>query len=259
MAGGVRLEKLNLRAPKAYDYSNYSETEETKVFYYCVSEGATEESYFYGIRNNKVELKIKGEVHIEVVEKQEGQETLSHPLQLVHACLVQMGREDSEGNEIPKEQWKENCKWKDYDDKIDKVCVIFDRDYRNLEESLQTIFDLCNKHGIKIILSNPNFELWLLMHFPNIEQYPAEMLLENKKNLRHQIFADASKNKKYLEILVAKNAEGYSKGSKIKFDRFLSLVDVAVEQAKFFCEDSEHLINELGTSVGRLIEEMRDS
>ena len=54
MAGGIRLEKLNLRAPKAYDYSNYSELEETKVFYYCVSEGATEESYFYGIRNNKV-------------------------------------------------------------------------------------------------------------------------------------------------------------------------------------------------------------
>lgn len=88
MAGGVRLEKLNLRAPKVYDYSNYSESEETKVFYYCVSEGATEESYFYGIRNNKVELKINGEVHIEVIEKQEGQETLSHPLQLIHACLV---------------------------------------------------------------------------------------------------------------------------------------------------------------------------
>lgn len=170
-----------------------------------------------------------------------------------------MGREDSEGNEIPKEQWKENCKWKDYDDEIDKVCVIFDRDYRNLEESLQTIFDLCNKHGIKIILSNPNFELWLLMHFPNIEQYPVEMLLENKKNLRHQIFEEASKNKKYLEILVAKNAEGYSKGSKIKFDRFLPLVDVAVEQVKKFCEDSEYLINELGTSVGILIEEMRNS
>ena len=83
--------------------------------------------------------------------------------------------------------------------------------------------------------------------------------MENKKNLRHQLFEEASKNKKYLEILVAKNAEGYAKGSKIKFDRFLPLVDVAVEQAKNFCEDSEYLMNELGTSVGRLIEEMRNS
>ena len=257
MAGELKLEKLNLRTPKGYDYSKDSETDDSKIFYYCVSEGATEESYFCGIRNNKRELKIKSEVHIEVIEKQEGQETLSHPMQLVNACLFHMGRIDADGNEIPREKWQENCKWKEYDSKVDKVCVIFDRDYRGIEESLQTIFDLCKKHGIKIVMSNPNFELWLLMHFPNIEQYPAEKLKENKKNLRHQIFEDASTKKKYLEILVARNTEGYSKGHKIKFERFLPLVDTAIEQAKLFCADSQQLVDELGTSVGRLIEEMK--
>lgn len=59
---------------------------------------------------------------------------------------------------------------------------------------------------IEVVMSNPNFELWLLMHFPNIKQYPEEMLLENKKNLRHQLFENESKNKKYLEILVSKSA-----------------------------------------------------
>ena len=251
------MEKLNLRTPKVYDYSDVSEIEESKIFYYCVSEGPTEESYFYGIRNNKRELKIKSEVYIEVIEKQEGQETLSHPLQLVYACLVQMGRIDSEGKEIPEDKWKENCKWKDYKPEIDQVCVIFDRDYRNFGQFLQKIFELCNKHGIRIIMSNPNFELWLLMHFPNIEQYPENMLLENKKNLRNQIFEDASKNKKYLEILVAKNVEGYLKGNKIRFERFLPLVDAAIRQAKLFCEDSSLLSDKLGTAVGKLIEEMR--
>lgn len=100
-------------------------------------------------------------------------------------------------------------------------------------------------------------ELWLLMHFPNIGQYTAEMLLANKKNLRHQLFENASTKKKYLEILVAQNVNGYTKGSKLKFEKFLPLIDMAVEQAKQYCEDSRLLMEELGTSVGQLIEEMR--
>lgn len=251
------MEKLNLRTPKVFNYANEAGTIQQRIRFYCVSEGATEESYFFGVRNNKVELSIKNNVYIEVIEKQEGQETLSHPMQLVNACLVQMGRIDQNGNQIPESEWKENCKWEEFDAEIDKVCVIFDRDYRNLEETMDEIFELCDRHGIKIVMSNPNFELWLLMHFPNIGQYEPGMLLANKKNLRHQLFEDASTNKKYLEILVSKNAEGYSKGSKLGFERFLPFIDTAIEQAKLYCEDSRGLVDKLGTSVGKLIEEMK--
>lgn len=251
------MERLNLRAPKPYDYSSESETVPPRIKFYCVSEGATEESYFWGVRNNKVELNIKNDVLIEVLPKQEGQETLSHPMQLVKACLFSMGRIDKDGNEIPEDEWEKNCQWDNFDPKTDKVCVIFDRDYKKLEIELQNIYRLCNNNGIKIVISNPNFELWLLMHFPDIEQYGADNLLQNKKNLRHQLFQDASVNKKYLEILLSKNADGYTKGSKLKFERFINSVDMAVEQAKIYCEDSERLVNELGTAVGRLIQEMK--
>ena len=257
MEEGISLEKLNLRTPKKFDYTDEAGTIKPRVRFYCVSEGATEESYFFGVRNNKVALHIKNDVYIEVIEKQEGQETLSHPMQLINACLFQMGRIDSEGKQISEDKWKENCKWENFDAEIDKVCVIFDRDYRNQETFLEEIFNLCDKHKIKVVMSNPNFELWLLMHFPNIKQYPNKMLLENKKNLRYQLFENVSTNKKYLEILVSKNAEGYSKGVKLGFERFLPLIDNAIEQAKLYCEDSRKLVDELGTSVGRLIEEMR--
>ena len=251
------MEKLNLRVPKPFDYSNIAGTVPSKIHFYCVSEGATEESYFWGVRNNKVELRIKNDVFIEVIEKEKGQETLSHPMQLVNACLYQMGRIDDNGNQIPKNRWAENCKWDNFDTERDRVCVIFDRDYRKLENVIDDIFKTCDEHGIKVILSNPNFELWLLMHFPGIEQYNAKMLLENKRNLRHQLFEDASTNKKYLEILVSKNAPGYTKGSNLKLERFLPYVDTAVEQAKLYCENERKLVDGLGTSVGRLIEEMR--
>lgn len=41
------------------------------------------------------------------------------------------------------------------------------------------------------------------------------------------------------------------------FERFLRLIDTAVEQAELYCEDSARLMEELGTAMGKLIEEMR--
>ena len=84
------MERLNLRKPKPYDYSSEAGTVKPRVHFYCVSEGATEESYFEGIRNNRVTLRIKNDVFIEIVPKENGQETYSHPLQLVNACLHSM-------------------------------------------------------------------------------------------------------------------------------------------------------------------------
>lgn len=181
------MERLNLRTAKTSDYSSESEKTELIIKFFCVSEGATEESYFEGVRNNRVVLKIKNEVIIEVIPKEEGQETYSHPKQLVDACLTAMGRMDSEGNDIPEEEWDKNCKWKDYKREIDIVCVIFDRDYRNIDEYFDEIFEKCNKNNIRIVMSNPNFEFWLLMHFPNIGQYDRKKLLENPKNLKQKV------------------------------------------------------------------------
>lgn len=251
------MKPLNLRAPKPYDYSDEEGTINQRIKFYCVSEGASEEAYFTDIKNNRSSLNIKNDVYIEVVPKEEGQETMSHPLQLVNACLRSMGRMDSEGNDIPEKEWKEKCSWEYYDPVIDTVCVIFDRDYKNLEMHLDKIFKLCKKHGIRIVLSNPNFELWLLMHFPGIKKYDRKMLLENKKNLRGQLFPDASLKKRYLEILLSTCAKGYSKGGKLKFENFQQQVSLAIEQATLFCEEPDELRTELGTSVGKLLRSMQ--
>ena len=251
------MQKLNLRSPKPYDMSDQSETEQPRIRFYCVSEGATEESYFRGVRNNKIQLSIKNDVYINVVEKQEGQETLSHPLQLVKSCLYQMGYIDSEEHELPKDKWMENCKWDGFDREIDQVCVIFDQDYRGLEKYFDEIFGLCEKYKIQVVMSTPNFELWLLMHFPDIKQYDEKLLLENPKNLKGQLFENASRKKKYLEILLSNCANGYSKGQKIHFEKFLPFIDTAISQASLYPEDSKKLTDKLGTSVGKLLRQMR--
>ncbi len=251
------MKRLNLRTPKKIDYTDEAGTVAPAICFYCISEGATEESYFFGVRNNRVKLRIKNAVQIEVIEKQEGQETLSHPLQLVKAALICMGRIDENEQEISADQWNEHCKWEDFHPEVDQVCVIFDRDYRGLSEKIDEIFGLCDAHGIRVVLSNPNFELWLLMHFPDIDRYPRKDLLANCKNLGGKVLLGASKKKKYLEILVSQNAKGYSKGEKLEFEKFCGHVDLAIEQAKGYCEDPKKLAVELGTSVGKLMEEMR--
>ena len=249
------MKPLRLRTPKPYVNNNVA-TQDRKSVFYLIAEGPTEESYFKGILNNRVELEIRNNIHVEIVPKEEGDENMSHPYQLVMAALTYKGRLDEVGNEIKKDKWKENCKW-DYQDDVDKVYVIFDRDYRHLEDKLDKIYELCKKHNIYIGISNPNFELWLLMHFPNIDKYDKDMLLKNPKNLKNKLFSDASKDKKYLEILVSKVSGGYTKGNSLKFERFVDGVDLAIEQEHLFCEDDEALQDALGSNIGRLLQEMK--
>ena len=50
------------------------------------------------------------------------------------------------------------------------------------------------------------------------------------------------------------------KGKKIHFEKFCPIIDDAVEEAKKYCEDLEEgLFDEIGTSMGKLIEKMRIS
>lgn len=251
------MERLNLRQPSKYDYSDEADSCEENINFYCVSEGPTEESYLYGLRNNKKKLKIYNNVIIKVIEKTEENKTFSYPLQLVNACLYNMGCIDEDGVEIPEKEWNANCRWEDYKREIDKVCVIFDRDFRGLEAVLDNLIEKCKKYGIEIVMSNPNFELWLLMHFDDIKKYDKDVIKENKKNINYQIDKTASKKKKFLEIEVAKRAGGYTKGSKIKFERFIDGIDLAVEQAEVYEEDVDGLVNEIGTAMGRLVRKMK--
>ena len=98
------MERLNLREQKPFDFSRQYNSTPTRARFICVAEGPTEESYILGIRNNKAKLQIKNDVSIEVIPKEVGQESYSHPLQLVEACLYKMGRRDKEGKDMLKEE-----------------------------------------------------------------------------------------------------------------------------------------------------------
>ena len=249
------MKPLGLRLPKSFDYTE-AETLPVRTRYYCIAEGPTEESYFEGIRNNRKRLGIKNDVYIEVIPKKEGQESFSHPQQLTEGALRLMGRIDADGNDIPEPEWERRSEWEGYDPQIDHVCVIFDADYRGLEILLPDIIDRCLAHGIEVVMSSPNFELWLLMHYPEIQKCEKELLHTNPKNLRYSYFSDASKDKKYLEIVLSKCADGYKKGEKLDFEKYIGRIHLAMEQSKFFCEELDGLLSQPGTMVGKLLRQI---
>lgn len=148
--------------------------------------------------------------------------------------------------------------WDTYDIETDEIWIIFDQDYKDLEKIYEDIYQTCKTNKLNVGITNPNFEFWLLIHAPGIEKYDRELLKNNPKNYGKKLFPDASKKKKYIQILVSKNLGGYKKGSKIQFDRFLPGVELAIEQEKMFQQDSQKIICELGSNIGVLIKKMQD-
>jgi len=54
-----------------------------------------------------------------------------------------------------------------YNSDVDKVCLIIDRDAQNFKANqYDALLAACDKKGFSLHVSNPCFEIWLLMHYP---------------------------------------------------------------------------------------------
>lgn len=134
-----------------------------------------------------------------------------------------------------------------YYPEIDEVCFVVDRDpksffkYQFLEFLKKT-----KEKGYSIYISNPTFELFLLMHDDRIFELDRDEMLEN---------AYISKNKRFLEKKVKEFFN--CKKEKIDFDKFKNNIDKAIKNESKFEEDEFELENKLGSNVGNLLKDMR--
>ncbi len=102
-------------------------------------------------------------------------------------------------------------------------------------------------------LSNPNFELWLLLHLKDLAEYSPEQLndLFNSKKI------NASKN--IFEIELSGLLEGYNK-SKYAIEKILPYMQLAIERARILDNRPEDrwIEGKLGTRVRvyRLVEKI---
>lgn len=134
-----------------------------------------------------------------------------------------------------------------YSSKIDSLNMIIDRDKDSFtEEQYDSVVDFCEKNNVNLYISNPNFELWLFMHFDEFDDENKEDLLINKKM--------NNSGRRYIEKRLH-DVCGYRK-NKLIFDAFEPGIRNAIKREKRFTEDISQIKKELGTNVGLLVEKM---
>ncbi len=129
----------------------------------------------------------------------------------------------------------------------DELWMIIDTDrWRNIPQ----IIEECNKlENMYVAVSNPCFELWLLLHIKDISEYSIEelkLILQNNKVTSKKNYIDS----KLTEILGAYNK------SNPKPEQFIPYLQNAIKQAKYLDSKNEEYPKELGSHVYKIIEKL---
>lgn len=206
---------------------------EPKSKYYIVPEGEkTEIQYFCGVRDNAEYLNINSLIEIIPIENDDDEHGQSHPKEKIE----NFNKDLKEGKFT-------------FDNEIDKVCFVIDRDPQNFSEGqLNEFVKNCKEHGYDVYLSNPTFELFLLMHDDKIFDLDRQEMLENRREKR--------RSKRFLEIKLSEIL-GCNKRN-IDFEKFKPNIKKAIKNEKQFCEKLDKLKNELGSNVGILLDSIME-
>ena len=133
---------------------------------------------------------------------------------------------------------------------IDKICLVVDRDPMSFTSSqFDYVKNTCATNNVQFYISNPGFELWLLMHSSNFATMKDD-LAEKFSTMTPPEFLDL------IESLLKQEFDGYNK-SKLKTQPFMQAIDTAIANEKMFTENVDALKNDMGSNVGLLIQEMR--
>jgi hypothetical protein len=166
-------------------------------------------------------------VHVEVLDRLTEASSPRHVLELLNAFKNEysLGRED--------ELW-----------------VVIDLD-RWRDPKLSEVARLCAQKNYELAVSNPCFELWLLLHLKPLDDYTDVELVDMLENRR------VNSKRTWLERELVNVLGSYNK-SAIDPTRFLPLVDVAIARARELDVSPEHRWpNTLGTRVYLLAESIK--
>ncbi|MFI7038396.1 RloB family protein [Microbispora rosea] len=116
-------------------------------------------------------------------------------------------------------------------DDFDEVWVVFDVDDFNIEDAVKE----AERNQIKVAISNPCFEFWLILHFISHRAY----------------LAGANQAQTILKRYYA----GYDK-SRLDFDKFRGGIEDACHRARSIDEAASTTFSNPSTGVWRLVEAM---
>jgi hypothetical protein len=221
---------IRLRTPRTFGKRQNEESYKIPNNILVIAcEGKTEEEYFKLFNVKSKIIKVK-DISIEVLEKLDSSDTKSAPKHVIDLL----------------EEYRLH-----YQAENDELWMVVDRDRQNnSKKQLEEIVEKCNTKGYNIALSNPTFELWILLHVKLIFEYDETVLQKIKDNKK------VNKNKRFLENELSKILGGYTKGI-INKELILPNVKTAIKQAKQI--DRQYKVRKLdnfGTTVFLLAEKI---
>jgi len=103
----------------------------------------------------------------------------------------------------------------------------------------------CKEEGLFLVVSNPCFELWLLLHYSDQSEYDLEIIQTNKK------IGKRTQTELYLKD---KLGGSYNKARPKFALKHLDRIETAIKNASLYPTSVKVLKNAVGSNVGILLE-----
>lgn len=202
--------------------------------YYFICEGAnTETWYFKKLIDFRKILNINPVIDVILLEKTEEDRDISYPRKLIEFAKKQI-------------DYKEIS----FDKERDKLIVVFDADiFENKVMGYENLLMMQNEY-IFFAVSNPSFELFLLLHYENSYD---DLILPNEDEI---VRNEKVGNQRFISNLLLTKTGINAKTNKNIGNLALN-VDIAIEQEKKINEDINSCKGMLTCNIGKIIEGIR--
>lgn len=220
--------------------TNSFEQKEPYKHYYFICEGQnTERWYFEEFINLKKEFAISSLISIEYLEKTGEHKSWSNPkklFELADEYIKDLGTS--------------------FDSDHDTVIVVFDADiYENEDDSDYTSLIQNRSNEYTICVTNPSFELFLLLHYEN--SY-AELIHPNSEQILANNWVDIDDSRiRYMEYLFRQKS-GLKPKRDSEISQLVRNVHVAISQERNLNNDIHLCHGKLTSNIGLVIQSIFD-
>lgn len=134
---------------------------------------------------------------------------------------------------------------------IDKLWMVIDRDSHSWKpKEISDVATKCQQKKYGLALSNPCFELWILLHLADLSSYNVQGKNEIEKNPR------VTKDRTRIEKEILKHIPSYSKKSQNFIPLFANIQIAIINSKKLLNKKDKRWPSSLGTHVYKIMEEL---
>ena len=210
-----------------------------KNYYLSVEGTKTEPIYLRHVINKRRDLGINHQIELVPLERTDNDEGRTQPDELLD-IIIKFRKERIESGEDSQQD--------------DEYYVMFDKDsFKNEIDPNKSYFEFINKAkeaGIKLIVTNPCFELWLILHIEH--SYQRYILPKYRQLLKNRKInsTDTVASRMFKDVF------GYSSKSYVS-QYIIDNTDIAIKQSDLFISQNIYEFDKkLGETVSSFIKEI---